>query len=131
MLTAGIGQLTVEELAPSKMRSRVGCSVGIATRRVSRPEHGDTPRNRLSPGRLSEGQASDKGRETIFNLPNKFRGDAAVVLRDETPDIDQIPLWALGYVEGSGFCNCCSPFLMMRSGSKLCTRRALISDSPS
>jgi len=31
---------------------------------------------------------NQKGRETLFNLPDKLRGGAAVVLRDETPNID-------------------------------------------
>ena len=76
---------------------------------------------------LRMGQKSGK---TLFNLADKLRGSSAIIPCDETPEIDQILFCALSYAEGSVSCNCCSPFLMMRSGSKSCTRPASMSASP-
>jgi len=71
-----------------------------------------------------------EGGKTLFDLPDKLRGGGWVILGDEAPDIDYVLLCAFGYAEGSGFCNCCSPFRMMRSGSKSRTRPASMSSRP-
>jgi len=76
-------------------------------------------------------RVGQQGTETILDLPDKPRRRLGIVLCDKAPDVDQILLGGLRYTEGSGFCNCCSPFLMIRAASKSCTRPASMSDNPS
>jgi hypothetical protein len=71
------------------------------------------------------------GGKALFDLTNQLGGRAAVVLRDETPDVYKVLLGAGGYSEGSALCNCCSPFLIILSGSKSCTRPSSMSLKPS
>lgn len=72
-----------------------------------------------------------QGPETFFDLPDKPRGRLTIVLGDKTPDVGQVLLGSLRYAQGSGLCNCFSPFLMIRAASKSCTRPASMSDKPS
>lgn len=79
----------------------------------------------------SDFRVGQQGAETIFDLPDKLRGRIRIVLGDKAPDVGQVLLGGFRYVEGSGFCNCCSPFRMIRAASKSCTRPASMSDKPS
>ncbi len=52
------------------------------------------------------------GVETASDLacgPTGEVGRVRVVLRNETPDIDEVLLGGIGYTEDSGLCNCRSP----------------------
>ena len=71
-----------------------------------------------------------EGRKALFDLTDQLGGRAAVVLRDETPDVYKVLLGAIGYSEGSEVCNCFSPFRMILSGSKSCTRPSSMSLKP-
>jgi hypothetical protein len=79
----------------------------------------------------SDFRVRQQGTETLFDLPDKPRGRLGIILCDEAPDVGQVLLCGVRYAEGSGSCNCCSPFLMIRAASKSCTRPASMSDKPS
>jgi hypothetical protein len=75
-------------------------------------------------------EAQRLGLETILDLPDKACR-LRIVLCNEGPDIGEALFCGLRYAEGSELCNCCFPFLIMRSASKLLTRPASISAKPS